>query len=56
MARRSDIDNKCKDCTERKRNDNGLLFCPHLKCIFEDCDLKLWREAGGKTLITPEEV
>lgn len=55
MARNEKIKNKCKDCAERQKGDNGQLFCPHLQCIFEDSDLKLWREVGGATLIDPLE-
>lgn len=47
--------NGCRQCTERKRNDEGKLFCPHLQCIFEESDLKFWREVGGATLIDPKE-
>lgn len=55
MARSDKIDNKCRDCTERKRRGNGRLFCPHLQCIFEEYELKFWRDVGGATLIDPSE-
>lgn len=55
-ARSSKIKQKCRDCTERKRNDRGILFCPHLQCIFGECELKLWRDVGGAPLLNPSDL
>ncbi len=55
MARCGKINNKCLDCTERKKNDSGRFYCPHTKCVFTDGDLKFYREVGGATLIDPLE-
>lgn len=55
MARMEKIKSKCRDCVERKKNEEGKLFCPHVDCIFSDSDLKFYREVGGATLIDPLE-
>ena len=55
MARTEKVKGKCRDCAERKKNESGILYCPHLKCVFTDNDLKFYREVGGATLIDPSE-
>ncbi len=52
---RSKIVNKCKDCAEKKRDERGTFYCPHVNCVFSDDDLKFWREVGGATLVDPTE-
>lgn len=56
MARGRKEDDKCLYCTVRKRDEKGVLYCPHLRCIFEEKDLKFWREAGGTMLLKPSEL
>lgn len=55
MAQKSNINSKCKDCSERKKDANGKLYCPHFSCVFSESDLKFYREVGGATLIDPLE-
>lgn len=55
-ARSSKIKQKCRDCTERIRNERGIFICPHIHCIFGENDWELWREVGGATLFDPVEV
>ena len=53
MARCGKAKSKCWDCTERKRNSYGILFCPHIQCIFGEDELNFYKEVGGATLIDP---
>ena len=55
MARTEKVKGKCRDCAERKRNDEGKLYCPHLECISGEVELNFWRNVGGATLIDPKE-
>lgn len=56
MAHSKTIDNKCRECAERKRDENGKLYCPHIKCIFGEDELKFWRDIGGAILIPPSDL
>lgn len=41
----------CCWCSERRKDENGRNYCPHIQCPLEKEDIEWWKKVGGKSLI-----
>ena len=53
MARCGRVKRKCTDCVDRRWDEEGKPYCPHVECAYSQSELEWWRRVGGETIIDP---